>query len=539
MRKRNKDNFWKIYTVCTILAVILLVCGFMIFHSYMEAYEASQPHTVVEEYLSSLKNDDVSAMVGSAVDKLELGYEKREDYVSHLAGSVDASKLTYRKNMVYYSADAPVFSLVSDNREIIRLKLKAGEKGGFGFGTWKLDDAWIPIDGVTAGAKEYKVYVPHGSTLSVNGLTPNVTSESIDYPMSSALEATVLPKCDLYELGTMYNAPALECMSDGKPCVFYERGCELFYFVDMSAPQNYKINAPSGSEVYVNGILLDDTYLTESARPYPTSPVEKDLQGIPTYNVYSTGELFTSPTVTAKLDGAELSAETSDGVCNFAYPADKTYTLTVKVPAGTKVTCDGVDISSFAVFSSESEWDDLFKDKYELPKSDVYRVTNLFSADHTVSASLNGVELDISKKEYGNSLVFSANESAVLDSTVSDYAMDFAKAYFHYTSEGYRNTAANLSAVLGYVVPNSDLYRRIRESKVGYDFVTPVTRSDYKVFEISQMARLEDGSYAVKIEFDVDQLIVYVNQNKKGSLSMHITGEGAAMKISDMVIVSE
>ena len=81
MKKRNKDNFWKLYTVCTILAVILLVSGFMVFHSYMEAYETSQPHTAVEEYLASLKNEDVAAMAKSAVDKLEIGYENREDYV--------------------------------------------------------------------------------------------------------------------------------------------------------------------------------------------------------------------------------------------------------------------------------------------------------------------------------------------------------------------------------------------------------------------------------------------------------------------------
>ncbi len=539
MRKRNKDNFWKIYAVCTILAAILLVSGFMVFHSYIEAYELSQPHTAVEEYLSTLTNEDVSAMVDSAVDKLQLGYEKREDYVKHLTGSVDVAKLSYRKNMAHYSADAPVFSLVSDNREIIRLKLKAGDDGSFGFGTWEPDDAWIPIDGVTANAKEYKVYVPHGSTLSVNGLNPKITSENMEYPMSSALEATVLPMCDLYELGTMYNAPELECLSDGKPCVFYERGSELFYFLDMSVPQNYTVNAPTGAEVYVNGILLDDAYLTASAKPYPTAPIEKDIQNIPTYNVYSTGELFTSPTVTAKLDGAELTAEAADGVCNFAYPADRTYSLTVKVPAGAVVTCDGVDVSEFAEFSSESEWDDLLGDKLQLPKSDVYRVKNLFSPEHTVTATLDGVKLDIKKREYGNSIVYSANESAVIDSAVSDYAMDFAKAYFHYTSEGFRNTNANLAAVLNYVVPNSDLYRRIRESKIGYDFVTPVTRSDYKVFEISQMTRLDDGSYAVKIEFDVDQLIVYVNQNIKGSLSLHITGSGTGMKISDMVIVSE
>ena len=539
MRKRNKDNFWQIYTVCTILAVILLVGGFILFHSYIEAYELSQPHTAVEEYLSTLTNEDVSAMVDSAVDKLLLGYEKREDYKNHLAGSVDITKLSYRKNMVHYSADAPVFSLVSDNREIIRLKLKADDKKIFGFRTWKLDDAWIPTDGVTANVKEYKVYVPHGSTLTVNGFTPKVTSQSIEYPISSDLEATVLPTCDLYELGTMYNAPSLECLSDGKPCVFYERGSELFYFLDMSAPQNYKINAPTGTEVYVNGILLDDSYMAESNKPYPTSHVEKELSNIPTYNVYSTGELFTSPTVTAKLDGIELTADVADGVCNFAYPADKTYSLTVKVPAGAKVTCDGVDISSFAEFSSESEWDDLFGDKFDLPKSDVYRVKNLFSSEHTVTATLDGSDLGMKKRESGNSVVYSASEAAVIDSAVSEYAMDFAKAYFHYTSEGFRNTDANLAAVLNYVLPNSDLYRRIRESKVGYDYVTPVTRSDYKVFEITQMTRIDDGSCAVKIEFDVDQLIVYVNQNKKGSLSMHITGSGTGMKISDMVIVSE
>ncbi len=526
-----------IYGICTGTVLVAIAVFLIIFNSIIASYEMSQPHTAVEEYISSLSKDSFVKMAGEAIDELQMRYESSEDYTAYLSDAFDGEKLSYRKYLPEATVDNPVFSVLSGDTELIRLRLKRGDNGAFGFERWTAESAYIPLDGVLSDADEYTVYAPVGCKLTVNGFTPEIKKKGLQYPIFGELEQTELPQCDLYELGVLYSSPELECFVGDKKCVSLERDGVIFFFAEGSAPQSYTVSAPEGATVYVNGIALSEEYITERGRCYEYSPLEKNKEGLPTYTVYSTGELFASPTVSATLEGIELSAEAEGVVCTFEYPVEKLYGLTVKAPKGAQVTVGDIIIGELAAPSAEAVFEELIINSDVLPMLDVYTFTGLYTREHQVKVSYGGKELEIKSIMDGTEACYYAEYPAAENGQVSDFAIDFVKAYFNYTSKGYSEIDENLEAALGFVSEGSDLYKKIKNSKIGYEYVTPVSSQEYRTLQVSEMLLLSDGSYAVRIDFDVLQRISYVERVYKGSLSLLIDGD--AMKIVNMVIENE
>lgn len=535
--KKNKSRFWLIYGICTGTAVVAIAVFLIVFNSIIASYEVSQPHTAVEEYISSLSKDSFTQMAGEAIDELQMKYESREDYTAYLSNAFDGEKLSYRKYLPEATVDNPVFSVLSGDTELIRLRLKRGADGAFGFERWTAESAYIPLDGVLSDAGEYTVYAPVGCELKVNGFTPEIKEKGLQYPIFGELEKTELPQCDLYELGVLYSKPEFECLVGDKKCVSLERDGKIFFFAEGSAPQSYTVSAPEGAEVYVNGIALREEYITERGKTYEYSPLEVNKDDLPTYTVYSTGELFASPTVSATLEGIELSAVAEGAVCAFKYPEEKLYELTVKAPKGAQVTVGDVLIGELATPSAEAVFEELIVNADALPMLDVYTFTGLYTREHQVKVSYSGKELEVKSIMDGTDACYYAEYPAAENGQVSAFAVDFVKAYFNYTSKGYSGIDENLEAALGFVSEGSDLYKKIKNSKIGYEYVTPVSSQEYRTLLVSEMMLLSDGTYAVQLDFDVLQRISYVERIYKGKLSLLIDSE--TMKIVNMVIENE
>ncbi len=70
-----------------------------------------------------------------------------------------------------------------------------------------------------------------------------------------------------------------------------------------------KITAPTGAEVYVNGVEVSDTYKTESAVEFAPCLHVSDYVTTPTNDVYDVGQLIAQPVITAKLNGKDLTVD--------------------------------------------------------------------------------------------------------------------------------------------------------------------------------------------------------------------------------------
>lgn len=297
----------------------------------------------------------------------------------------------------------------------------------------------------------------------------------------------------------------------------------------------YTITAPAGAVVTVNGTVLDDTFVTEKDLPYSYRDFEKGLAGLPTATSYETGLLEDVPSVSAKLGDTILEVTYNDYGFTAKYPSSLLYSCTVKVPEGANVTSNGFDIAAFATKTTESAFGGLIAEGLTVPSFDVYTLDGLFAPLSGIVVTENGVTATHVEAVEGNAQTVTVEIASVDNAEVASFAKEFTKAYFYYTSRGYQNTAQNLAAALSYVKSDTELYRRIKDSKVGYDFVTPITSEVYNKFEVTRTYPLEDGSFIVMIEFDIDHQIYSQSRSYKGEISLHVVNNGE-YKIANMVI---
>ena len=70
-----------------------------------------------------------------------------------------------------------------------------------------------------------------------------------------------------------------------------------------------KITAPTGADVYINGVQVTDTYKTESEVKFAPCLHVSDYVTVPTNDVYDVGQLIAQPDITAKLNGKDLTVD--------------------------------------------------------------------------------------------------------------------------------------------------------------------------------------------------------------------------------------
>ena len=70
-----------------------------------------------------------------------------------------------------------------------------------------------------------------------------------------------------------------------------------------------KITAPTGADVYINGVQVTDTYKTESEVKFAPCLHVSDYVTVPTNDVYDVGQLIAKPDITAKLNGKDLTVD--------------------------------------------------------------------------------------------------------------------------------------------------------------------------------------------------------------------------------------
>lgn len=537
MKKRKKqNNFWKIYGLVVGCVFLAILCGFFVFYSYMGAYEASQPQAAADGYLAGITEDDILAMAETEIGKLSMKYEDPDSYLEIYKNALAENKPLCQKLLTESTAEAPVYSVMCGEVEMCRMVLAEDGKGGFGFARWKVESCDFPIGNITDNGMKYELYVPAGASLKINGITPGDPSDDgVPCPAVSELETPEMASCTYYELGVLYREPEIVCTLESGSCPVFERDGMLICALPGSETEEYEITAPGDAAVYVNDVLLSEKYIKESGLPYDYSEFDAS-DSLPAKTVYATGELFAEPSVKVILGETELTAKKSGGSYTAEYPASLMYELTVKAPKGSAVTVNGKDAGAPA--STERAFEGLLADTVAVPEYDVYTVSGLF-APAAVAGTLDGAAIEFTEVTENGKQTFTSDFASAVGDGVTDFAMDFVEAYFHYTSEGYRNTDANLAAALAFVQPNTELYQNIRGSKIGYDFVTPVTSEVYNQLEVTGTYLLNDGTCVVKIAFDVDQTIVYVNRNYAGEIFLHVTGSGDGMKISAMVIDNE
>lgn len=86
--------------------------------------------------------------------------------------------------------------------------------------------------------------------------------------------------------------------------------------------KNITITAPKGSTVYINGVQVNDSYITDrNVIPEAVRNVSAFVE-TPTANTYKVSGLLATPEITAKLNGKDLAVNVDKQKCTVSWPSD-------------------------------------------------------------------------------------------------------------------------------------------------------------------------------------------------------------------------
>lgn len=165
-RLKTASLFWKIYAA---VAGLLAACGIValiVLWNFLAAFEKSQPDRLVKEIVSELnngKNEYISDRVEGFLSEFEAGDKIKNDIINELSDG----EWTYIKRMDMYTKENPVYQLNRNGKNAGTVRLKQSDKNGsFNMAEYKRDD----IDIIMPDTRYYRITVPKGATVTVNGV---------------------------------------------------------------------------------------------------------------------------------------------------------------------------------------------------------------------------------------------------------------------------------------------------------------------------------------------------------------------------------
>ncbi len=205
-------------------------------------------------------------------------------------------------------------------------------------------------------------------------------------------------------------------------------------------------------------------------------------------------------------------------------------TATVSMPQNTNLTVNGKKLKAEDLKTAELP---NIPEKYK-PKNvtgnSYATLTNLLSEDITVSATLNGTTLNVTKNGAQYSVADDISEE--LSNKISNFAVEASKTYSAYMQED-----SSLGAVQKYFATDTDFYTNIRTSLVifaldheGFRFDDVKTHSIHKFSDnlyschvtLTQVLIRNGKEYK---DYYNKNVFVYVNGNKMSVIDLQSTGD--------------
>ena len=298
--KGEFTGFKRGYTIYMLCLLAALAVGLIVLWMRMEAYEKSRPDKALDQYIAAA--GDSAYWRGMLLEK---GVE--EAYVDTL----DLADVSFRKRLGVYTDDVPVYSVCFGDVEMISVELAKGGQVGFGYNEWEIGD-------VSLSGSRLCVYVPWDAVVRVDGkdvgkdfpVQENAKELQLGIFDANAKDIRGLSK---YELGTVYMADRVAVEDkDGRAFELSHASGSSYYYAPFMS--DYKITAPTGCNVTVNGIALT----SENAK-LEESPLE-DFEGmeeyvktVPRQTIYTVEGLIMQPEIEVRDADGDIIEGSADG----------------------------------------------------------------------------------------------------------------------------------------------------------------------------------------------------------------------------------
>lgn len=491
--------------VCVL--AVLIIASQIVLWTFLDSYQKAQCEDAAEKYIASMDEDDWSKLLLDNI--IGSDYQSKEiDAKNAYNTFVKGKNIVCRRSSGESTSESTVIKVSADGAVVCNLTLIESGKGAYNMPRWSVTDFSFDEKFLNKVNPLTVLYLPVDSSVTIGGKSVNTSNaELCANPMSSEIEIDMKNY-----LCIEFRAPCGECdisttLENKKlDCQTLEDGA--LYFGNGEVGLDIVINVPKGSEVYVNEIRLSTKYITNQEAKYPLlNPLEENSDGVPSSTEYTLNGMTVSPTIRVVYNGTELVRCDGYGENSFFYQlSDATRDYTLRVPCGSGVKVNGIDISSNGDFieSTVKEYPDISKysDKLSNPlEYTVYSLKGLFSEPTVSVVDGNGNEYAICSGDNNCYECFLLLPEADASSCES-YAIDFAQAMMEYSFLGRDKLAESFNKVLSKTLKNSDAYLTIYNSYGGmywrreYSF-------EYNEITVDNYIKFADNAFRCDVHYNV------------------------------------
>ena len=450
------------------LGLLALLTGLTVLFLSLRASDLrlSSDYQFMKDFLKGAEEDYFYRLALPHVEETVTPYENVTLVKQNLADALHPDAITFAR-ADGYTKDKPAYTLYADSRVAFTVLLE--RKGSLsGRPSWRI--ASITHTEHCGLASKQIVEVPHGATLTVNGVpVDRADATPAPYHALSAFEDVLADTyyADRYELGSFYVTPTLIAELNGERL---RADAVTAGTVCFAYPASYTTTAtltvPYGSHIHVNGKDVSSAYLAQSGIPYPfLTRFEIDLPLSLTSVVYQISGLFQTPEILVTNGDAVL---TSDGKGAYRLPEENTKSVVVVAPTYATVKLNGVSVGLTEATVLKEELPIMegvsgyAKDRPYLTR---YTISGLLNDPIITAVDQYGRSLSVSPY-YSNDgqLLFSCTPGSTVPDREKLTLRTFARLYVIYVYSAYNGMNAHYSDVSSMAPSNSPAYSTLRST---------------------------------------------------------------------------
>lgn len=524
---------------------VLIIASQVVLWTFLDSYQKAQCEDAAKKYIESLGEDNWSKILLDNI--IGSDYQTKEIDVKNAYNTfIKGKNIVCRRSAGESSSESTVIKISVGGTVVCNLTLTESGKGAYNMPRWSVaalsfDETFLDkVNPLTV------LYLPVDSSLTVGGKSANISkAELCTNPLSNELEKE---NKNYYRFE--FRTPCGECdisasLKD-KKLDFQILESGAIFFKNGDVIPDIIINAPKGSEVYVNEIRLSTKYITNKDAKYPLlNPLEENVNDIPLFTEYTVNGMTVSPTIRVVYNGTELvRCDGSDENSFFYRLADTTHDYTLRVPCSSTVTVNGIDISADSDFiiSTDTEYPNVSKYSDGLINPTgctVYFLEGLFLEPTIFVTDENGNEYSVYSYD-NNCYEFFLPLPQIDASSYESYAIDFAHAMMEYSFLGRDKLAESFNNVLSKTEKNSDAYLTIYNSYSGmywrreYSF-------EYNEVTVNEYVKFADNAFRCDVHYNVTgkRLDNGRIENVIGIYRLLFIKTGDGWKVAELSLLSE
>lgn len=536
-RKPRSHGFLKAMIAYFCISFLLVGTVSVLAWRYAEIEERGSAEKFVEAYIAGKDNAAWQQQLRLNLPRTYPEYEDASRLAYEvLSPALNVGEITYLRRVKPSQEGYPVYEIFSDGRALASLVIKNTQSGFFTEKSWeavRIDFKLSYFDNIDF--PEYRIIVPTGAVLSVNGVAIDqgmAEKYLLEYPALSVTEKghDVAP-CDIYTFDDVYFVPELSATLDGEALELSEHGeKEWFFAYPESAMHSLTVTVPVGVDAYISGILLTEEWASREEIDGELGDLDNGGTGtLPRLSVWTVSGIFGEVEVSASIGEkpVELLSQ-ENGDYKFDTPAECKYTVTVILPSGSALLVNGKEVDDSAKVEGGATAEEIAFGftafgKYEVselgvipgsvPAFDKYVLTG-YLAQPNVTASLNGTPLKMAGMAvdgYFMRCEFDFSSGDAFDAERIAAAERFAETYIEYICDGgaWKNPTneetfnANYNALKDMMIEGTAGYLAVMESYRDVNLLPKYDSFTVDSKNTTDLVAYTDISLSCKVEFSV------------------------------------